>query len=265
MNFYYPPDSEIYLLMGRGGRVPEPYAFRWLLPRLLGANPLHWQKVCLWSLVALWPLCAIYGTQQGLGLLPAILAGALLVTLPLWPMMVRTTPVLIDLPAMALALLAAVLPFPFNILVAAAGATVKETVPVWAAIYALDPFLLLGLGAILLSYRFPRSDKHIAPRLRAILRSPTEAALKHHQGHWHDWKVMLWPWSGCLAAVFNPAWHLLLAATLAYAQMFRANDTARLYLCAAPVVAVHAAALPEWSWLAVVLIHIYWRPSEILP
>lgn len=256
------PDGRFYAAAGTGTAVPRPYAFRWLPPMLCGAESWRWQALSAASLIAWGPLMAWYLAAFGLAPWQQLAGVALLCGLPGLFRLNASFPALVDAPAFALALAAAGCWLHGHVwagvgLAVAAGAC-KETAPVFAAVFAWHPALLVGLaGAAWWAKSGP------APAWAAQwLSNPVKAALKAHEGAWLSWQAMLLPWGALallapLAAMAAP-WALLIPAAVAvalgYAQMVAAQDRARLFCWAAPAVIVVAlAALPmEWAGVAVV-------------
>lgn len=108
VNIALSPDSVYYLRMAMRRAVPSPYHRRWLLPRILGPNPMAW-LVCTWASLALTPIAAwlYFGTMGLDGHAHGharIFAAALMTVLPgTWRCSYRF-PVLTDAPSLALAL-----------------------------------------------------------------------------------------------------------------------------------------------------------------
>ena len=109
------PDGVRYLAAS-SQRVARPFHLRWLLPRLLGADSRRWQYVTRASVLAIGLLTALYAHSVWM---------VAVIALPgLW--FNWRHPVLVDAPAMALALAAAVL-WPIYWPAAIAGATLWAT------------------------------------------------------------------------------------------------------------------------------------------
>ena len=89
----------------------------------------------------------------------------------------------------------------------------------------------------------------------------------HVLAQWRDGWMMVAPWGVCLVALYDPAPELLVLLALAYAQLFIATDTVRLYQHAAgPLMAYTAASIIPTEWLlAAVAVHVVWwrRPERI--
>lgn len=260
-------DAARYILAGRGERVARPFNLRWLLPAVCGEDMRMWWAV--WGIS--WPVTAAAGFWWAFGVTDdwriAAAAAAFLVALPglFGPYVVR--PVGVDLPAVALGVLAAAFWVngyePIAIIVAFHAAAVKESSPVWIALWCWSPWPLVALvvPAITAVVRRPEMDQVTAQRvLRHVHDHPFKSSLEHHRHQWRDAWVMIAPWGACLAALYAPSWQTVAVLVLAYVQLLVATDTTRLVQCAAgPVMALAAAqTIPvEWLLLAVVL-HTGW-------
>jgi len=199
-------------------------------------------------------------------------ATVLLLALPgvLGPPVVR--PVGVDLPAMALSLAAVALLergwWPAAVAVILVAACVKETSPVWAALWAWHPILLVGLAAPLIRGLFwkPRIDQVTAmPNLREVHDHPFRTALAAHD--WRDAWTMVAPWGICLAALIEPTPALIAVLIAAYLQLVVATDTVRLmHTAAGPALALAAAQVipTQWLLLACVVHVVWWRKPELI-
>lgn len=266
------PDSARYWLAAEGQPVARPFHLRWLLPRLLGQSERAWWIV--WGLS--WPLLFAGGwvlaSQHGESWHEGLAAGVLLVALPgLWgPKVVR--PVGVDLPSMVLSLGAACalgegwwwLAVPLALI----GGCIKESGPVWSALWAWNPLLLVGLAAPLIRSLLAKSamDEFTArPNLREVHEHPIRTALRGRS--WRDAWVMVAPWGLTLAALYRPTPWVLVTLLVAYLQLVVATDTVRLVQTAAgPPMAVAAAlTIPApWLLLAVVAHAFWWRKPEVV-
>ena len=268
------PDSARYLLAGQGERVARPFHLRWLLPKVCRDNPSRWRAVWLtsWGLAAVAMWSWSYAPTSDWRIAGA--ATVLLLALPgvLGPTVVR--PVGVDLPAMALSLVAVALLergwWPAAVVVILVAACVKETSPVWAALWAWHPILLVGLAAPLIRGLFwkPQLDQVTAmPNLREVHDHPVRTALAAHAGQWRNAWVMVAPWGICLAALHRPSWPLIAVLVVAYLQLLVATDTVRLvHTAAGPPVALAAAQVipPHWLLLACVVHVVWWRKPELI-
>lgn len=262
------PDAARYWIAAQGRPVARPFHLRWLLPTVCGTSSARWWWV--WGLS--WPVLggSVAWMAWGLGWQRALFAAALVIGLPgVWgPAVVR--PVGVDLPAMAFAALAAAgaqhglwwitLPAVYI------AACIKETAPVWAALWAWNLYPLIGLVVPLflaLSVR-PGMDP-VTEQFREIHDHPVRTALKARG--WRDGWVMVAPWGVCLAALYEPAWPLVACLAVAYLQLLVATDTVRLvHTAAGPAMALAAAQVlpPQWLPLAAVA-HVFWfrRPEVV--
>lgn len=266
------PDGFYYLAAGRGEPVPDPYALRWLLPTVLGAEAWRW-ALCSYVSIA---LIAVFGwLYAGSWLIdtgPQVLAVVLLVMLQGVTRISIRYPVLTDAPAFALALgsawaIRAGYPAACIPLALLAGAT-RETAPIFAAAWAWHPAPLLGLVAVgwwrplrviarqrAASYRAAPSAP--AEPLPPWLTHPIRAALLRRWDVGLDGSLYVRPWGAVIAGLAIPTPQLLVTVALAYAQLFAAQDAIRLYQWAAPVLVLHAVhVIPPglgWALVAVAL------------
>ena len=255
MSITLAPDSIRYL----NANPPSPFHLRPLLPGICGTSGRLWRIATYvgigLTLASTW---AIVGGWQG------IAAALILAALP----SVRfnaTHPVLVDAAALGLTTTAAALwvhgyTLPALIVVALAAAT-KETSPVFAALFAWTPVLLLALliPAVLVSLRTPGpdplNDKHHA----WILAHPIQASRKYHHRYLVDFNpTLLTPWGGAIAALGAPSLQLLATLAAGYTQLVVATDTVRLYQWAAPTVCIAATtAVPMVWWPLLVLVTLF--------
>lgn len=234
------PDGVRYLAAARQ-RVARPFHLRFALPLLLGDEPRRWVWCTRISMAAIAVLCAIYAKSPWM---------ACVVLLPGMRFNLRR-PVLVDSTAMALALGAAVA-WPHSWILAVALALmagcVRETAPVWAAIYCWNPLLLVGLIPVAIRALQRAGDDVLDGENAWILQHPIKASRKYHKGMWLDPRVMITPWGGMLAGLAAIDLHLGAALAAGYAQLLVATDSVRLYQWAAPVLAAATVhALPQWA------------------
>lgn len=242
------PDGLRYFALARGIPQPSPFHRRWLLPRLLGTSLWRWRVVTWAATIAMGPLlCAYTGSPW---------AAALFAGLPL----VRVAamfPVLVDAPAMALALGSAVAWQRGHSSLAAIlwtlSGTVRETGPVFAVCFAGTPWAILGLVGVpwFMSPGPKDGDVYCGrPLLETAARIWRE---RRHEplslAHAAGWGPLL------VLAPLGAAWDratLLagLAIAVAYAQLVVATDKGRLYLWAAPAVIALAVRSVPAPWLA---------------
>ena len=264
MPYRLTPDGGRYLSMAHGNAEPLPFHLRWLLPKVCGAKGRYWFASTAVSIVAIVALTAVLALQHGATLTQAIVAALLMGGLPslrfYW-----FSPVLVDAPAIALALAAAVL-WPISPLAAVGvcllGGCVSEKVPVLAAVFSLQPLLLVGLLAPL-ARRLQASPGEINSQdaLAWTLANPWKASRKAHAGQWRNPAVMLLPWGACLVVVLAvPSLWLVLALAVGYGQMLLVTDTTREYQMLAPVVCVTAAMMIPEVWMVPVLLAHWFNP-----
>jgi len=266
------PDAGRYWLAGQGKPVARPFNLRWLLPAVCGDDLKLWWIT--WGMS--WPLLAVgaiyWAHGSGATWWQSVAAAAFLVALPgVWgPSSVR--PVGVDLPAMAMAVWSAGLfvhgeriHIVLGVVLALWAACIKETMPVWIALWAWSPLPLVALiaPAIAAVVRKPEIDAVTAqPLLRHVHDHPIKSSFEHHRHQWRNAWFMVAPWGVTLAALLQPSPQLVATVAAAYAQLIVATDTVRLYQVAAgPVVALVAAQTIPAQWLlpAVVFAAVWWR------
>jgi len=267
------PDAVRYLHAGNGTPVARPFHLRWLLPSFCGTNLTAW-TVVWWSS---WPIAAtgmfVWRWRTGDTWQIALAATVLLLALPgiLGPQVCR--PVSVDLPATALTLVGCALFEPNQpariaaaLIVWWAAAAIRETQPVWAALWLWSPWPLLALLAPLIRAMLvkPGPDP-LGDRFQQIADHPFRASLEHHSGRWRDGWLMVAPWGVCLIALWQPSWSLIVLLTVAYLQLLVATDTVRLiHHAAGPVMAAAAAGHIPTSLLLVACVAqvVWWRTPE---
>lgn len=269
------PDAARYWLMADGVPVPKPFHLRRLLPLICGQSIPAWRTVRLasWALLAVGMVAWRLAAGDPLGVAAA--ASAFLLALPgiLGPAVVN--PVGVDLPAVALGVwsaflieLGAPLQIVAGVLVALMAAGVKESAPVWIALWAWSPWPLIGLVVplVVAIVRRPGPDP-LGPQFQHIADHPIRSALDAHAGRWRDAWLMVAPWGVCLAALVGADWRLVVVVVLAYAQLLVATDTVRLVQSAAGPVAAAAASsvIPERFLLLAVVLHAcwWWKPERV--
>ena len=264
------PDAWRYLALARGERVVRPFHLRWLLPAVCGESLRRWQAVrwCSWALAA-GGMVAVSPSLRGLA------AAVLLISLPGAQGPPVCNPVGVDLPAMALGIWAwAALEhglWPVAVALIVLAGCVKESAPIFAALWAWHPVLLVGLipvGIRALTSR-PGVDRLTEqnPTLRQVHEHPFITAWLAHREQWRDAWIMVAPWGACLAALYQPAWPIVAVLIVAHLQLLVATDTVRLtHTAAGPAVALAAAQVIPLAWLPLALVlHVAWwrRPTMI--
>lgn len=262
------PDAARYWHAAAGLPVPRPFHLRWALPRLCRHDLRRWWTVWAtgWLLAAagMFALAASHGWQT------ATAAVILLLALPGFLGPTVTIPVGVDIPATGLALCGTAICehgwWHVGVAVIAASACIRETTPVWTALWLWSPLPLIALCAPLVAHvLIDRGPDPLGDKFQQIAEHPIRSSLTYHQARWRDAWLMVGPWGACIAALYDPDWRLLVVLAVAYAQLLLATDTVRLYQHAAgPVMALAAAATIPSAWLPVVAaVHVvWWRAPE---
>ena len=262
------PDAARYLAAADGRPVPRPFHLRWLLPKACGTELAAWWFV--WAVS--WPLLAgsMFGWRMAAGdrWEVAVAAAVFLCALPgiLGPSAV--IPVGVDLPASAVSILGVFLielGHPVQVVagvaVIAVAAMIRETSPVWAALWLWSLLPLIGLCVVVCRalYAKPGADP-LGAKFQAIADHPVRAALAAHRGRWRDAWLMVAPWGVCLAALTGLTWPMVVVLAFAYGQLLIATDSVRLFQHAAgPVLAAAAAQVIPVAWLPLaVVVHVVW-------
>lgn len=262
------PDMLAYQLMAKGRKQHRPFHFRWLLPWLLPPGEKAWAWVSIVSAVLTFPvLYLLADAMGGHALRTVVLFGAL----P-WTLMAVERPVNPDNTGMFLCILSAWL-FAmgwwwFAVPVVLVAASVKETTPVFAALFAWSPLALVGLLVPLLRWVFfpPRpypDDRDMdmdTPEYRA--KHAWWAGWRSKRGHLRNTRLVVGEWGLLLPlALMNASLWLFAALVVAYGQLAVACDRARIFMWAAPVVAIAAstAPVPDVLWV-IVLVYGYVHP-----
>lgn len=266
------PDARRYLAAASGTPVPRPFHLRWLLPYCCGSSLQAWW----WVWASSWPVAgaamfAWIAPQHGWQI--ALAAVALLLALPgiVGPNVV--IPVGVDLPATAVTLIGVALiavddPWRITagVLVLVGAATIRETAPVWAALWLWSPWPLLALVAPLIAHLVRKQGPDpLGERFQLIADHPVRSALEHHAGRWRDAWLLVAPWGACLAALIGANWQLVVVLIVAYLQLLVATDTVRLiHHAAGPPMAFAAAHVIPIQWLLLVcVVHaVWWRAPE---
>ena len=248
------PDSYRYLAAGQGQRTYRPFNRRVLLPWLCGSDERRWWLVSYSALVSLPVLMAVYVLQNGVSLQAAAFAALLIALLPSVLFWLKT-PVLTDQFGIATALFAAVLPWPWNLIVCTVGAFGRETVPIFAAIYSWDPVLLVGLIPIGVWSLIAPVGKDQMKR-EAWLDHPFQTSWSFKKDRLRDIQLWVTPWGAALAGLFFPSAQLVTAMFVAYTQTIIATDAVRLYVWAAPVLILQACHV-DAAWM-VPLVMFHW-------
>ena len=263
----FTPDSERYLAMGRGETACWPFHARFLVPWLCGDRTRWWHAVTAGSLILSGPALAGFARSSGLTDLQAL--ACVVAFTGLWGAfgLLTLCPVLVDAPAMLFILLGGSLYLsetaavwvllPAGLLVGA----IKETGPIWLALFAWHPAALVGLIVPALRYALPHP-----PADNEIISRPLRAGMMFRRGTLWDGRIMLAPWGIGGLALLNPSPQLWVALALAYVQPLMASDVTRLVQQIAPVVLVHAVVMLPEAWLPLALaLHLFnpWQKTAM--
>jgi len=263
-----PPDSRRYLAMHKR-RVCRPFHLRWLLPLTLRGNVKAWTWATRTAVVAIGLLTAVYTGSPwmaAVAFLPAMTWN--------WH-----NPVMVDMVGMAWALATALVALEgwwwLAIPMALVGGTIRETVPIWSAIYAWHPVLLVGLIPVAVRWVMRHGADTWTDHNAFYVAHPIKAGQDFHKGRWRDPFLMVTPWAGLIAGValltpgafnaggvFDAGGGVQLAVALAagYLPLLIATDSVRIYQWATPVLALATVAvLPAWA-LPLVAVSIVFNP-----
>lgn len=277
----YPPDGMRYAAAGDGVPLPRPFYLRWLLPWFCSraGGVRAWWAVWAGSWFVLAAGAFWWRIEAGDGWQRAVAAAVLLCGLPgvLGPPVV--IPVGVDLSATALgvcvaATLAADVPgwWPAVVIVSLVVGSVKESAPLFVAVWAWSPWPLAGLAAPLLRHVYAKrrgliGEDPLGPKFQAIADHPARAARAAHAGRWRDGWLMVAPWGVCLVALYRPDVQVFVALGVAYGLLLVATDTVRLvHHAAGPVMAVAAVRNLPVEWLALAcVVHVawFWRVERV--
>ena len=267
------PDAARYLAAADGLGVPKPFHLRWLLPALCGRNEGAWWRVWLGSWVVLGLGTFGWRLVEGDGWRVSLAVSVVLLALPgvLGPAVV--IPVGVDLPASALTMCGVLamstghlVGVVGGVLVVAVAATVKESAPVFAAVWgwSLWPLLALLVVAVRWVLVKPGPDP-LGARFQEIADHPVRSAFAARRGRWRDGWLMVAPWGVCVLALRSPSVQVVVALVVAYSLLLVATDTVRLlHHAAGPVLAVAAVhQVPvQWLWVACAAHAFWWRIPE---
>lgn len=233
------PDSVQYLRIALRQPVPQPFHRRWLVPFVCRTELWAWTAAQALSTAALGALAAYACPAH-----PWAAAWLLVVPVVFMP---GLGPVLVDLPSMALAYASALTvdrPWLCVPLALLSGAC-RESGPVYASVYSLNPLPLLGL----LTVRWWGGAKAQSPyhgqRYDRMLKLMWDQA----RVDWRHPSLVLS--MGVLPALAvlghgdpRPA---MLACAVAFATVCIATDRARLMAWAAPALLPLAVTAPPWA------------------
>ncbi len=252
------PDGVRYLAVARGERVARPFHLRWLVPYICKERAQVWRAVNIGSLLCLLPAAFWYGGTGWRGLTVAAFAFGLS---GVWKFN-RRHPVLVDAPAMTLALFAAGAAkhhlWWLAVLIAVVAGATKETAPLFAALWAWSLVPLCGLIAPTLRFVQRAGDDVLDAENAWILKHPIQASRKYHKG-FQPW-VWALPWGAALVGVGHMSWPLAAVLVAAYGQCLIATDTIRLYQWAYPALAVAATRAVDARWWPLLVLLTFVNP-----
>jgi len=257
------PDGQRYIAVGTGARVAVPFHLRWLVPFVCGASALRWLVSTLGALAGLLVCSAWFVSLCGASGWKVWAAPLLVLGLPGVVKINLRYPVLVDAPAMFLAILAACLSlvgwWPAAIAVVLVAGMVKETSPLFAALFAWNPLLLVGLVAPLVRWlvRRPGSDVLDAHN-RWVLEHPFRASWSYHKDRLQDVTLWVAPWGVLLVGLVAVNVQLVVTLCVAYLLVVVATDTVRIYQWAFPVLLVAAlTVIPDELLVVAVVAHLF--------
>ncbi len=209
-------------------------------------TPFH-RRFCGWNETVL--RCTTWISLVSLGILMGNWQGAvLLLTLPgAW--FCATHPTTVDAVTMVLALLSASL-FPghpvYAVALSLAAGFIHERAPVYAALYAWSPALLIGLLGVGWWRRPAASDHHM------VGHPGIWGAVQAHKAY-QDYLDMKVTWLGLRGLLLFPlyfgtlTWHSMAAFALATGTRAMGTDSGRMLFWAAPMLIKGLPELPPWA------------------
>jgi hypothetical protein len=278
-------DSNSYLLMTGGVYTISPYRSRVLIPWLLSflqtkTPPPHMPKggtpIMRWSrtrVMLTWAALSWVSLSLSSGLIyllteragaPGWVGSVLFCALP-WYRMLSFGAFMVDQFSMLCALACAFLPLEYAIPIAFVGGVAHERSPVFAALFAQEPWLLVGvIGALVFMFFGPRGK--VQPYEDGWVNYPLSAYQYHRTNPIADYFVC---WGAVLFGLsLSP--HVLLVLVIAYGQLLVGRDRSRLIQWAAPVLIPSAASFIVGfgeTWMLIVLVlHVsmmFMRPTEV--
>jgi hypothetical protein len=253
------PDGMVYLKAADALPVPRPFHLRPLLPLLFRRSYAAWYAAGLCGLAAASVGIGAIALFVGLAPSRAICASALFIGLPI-VRSIAERPIMVDGPALGLAVwsaYAAMTGHPVAAaLIAIVGASVKEHVPIFAALAAWSPWPLVGLLVtvglwLLVKPAAPEHQSQVAPFAYARERQADRLLSAGYA---------LMPWGACLAALIAPTAPMVASLAVAYGLLFVASDSSRVFQWAAiPVCVAAAGAIPP-QWLVPAMVGHFFVP-----
>lgn len=251
------PDSAYYLEAGGRKAVPPPFAYRWLLPFVLGTVHNRWRAFTMFSIWMQGGALAWYANDLRavilVGMLPAV-----------WRFQLRH-PVLVDAPGMAVALIGAAMmmhnppswQLTFAVVAYAIfGGCIRETVPIWMAVYCWSPWPLIGLLGVLPGAL--RARKIDPAQDNPWITRPLKTALDARNRQWLNWQLVAVPWGVLLPlGLWHGDYKVWTALVLSHLPWLITSDWNRIAAWAAPVLAVAALSWHSDLWPLLLLIHVF--------
>lgn len=259
----YSPDGRFYVVMGEGGRVPQPYSRRWLLPLILRgrrthvnmARPRSWVLASGLAFLAVGPLMyALTGSLACVWFCAWLPGLAINVRLPVLVDQVAFTLMLAAVVAHRQGLYWVALPLIFI------AGQCKEVAPMFGAVLCMD--LWMGLTSVAsVACAIVVGKVRSIPGDQEYMLHPFRAAMTKHDPL--SWVSMVLPWGGMAimgVAMASAGLELNRVSTgagvalaMGYGQLLLANDESRLYQWAAPALLVWMAG-HEGLWLVPALV-----------
>ncbi len=255
------PDGYRYLAMAKGLSLPKPFCYRWIIPKLCQQSEARW-KASTYFGIALTFIGTVFLAPN---ILFGLAAATLLISLPFITFNLRF-PVLVDSPALGLSVCSAALihngfVWPAVALAILSGC-VKETSPIFAALFAWNPLLLIGLISPLIRKAFCKAGSDVLDQANAdILSHPFRAGREWHLKQLVERdKILFAPWGAALICLAIPSWQLAAVLIIAYAQLIVATDTVRLYQWAAPIVCISAVTVLPIQYSLLIILATWFNP-----
>lgn len=238
-------DGIRYYAMGSGENTCNPFYLRWLLPFLCKNSDFRWNLASEISTFLLIPLTFLLLLVLGCSFVSSICGALSVLGLSGVFWFNRRIPALVDSTAMCFCLVSLIffyydesflfLSIIFSIL---AGCT-KESSPLYIYLITFNPFLLLGFLSPVLMKLFKKEGKDQCEGLAKMAAcKPFHTCIPLRNNNWHNFRLMVLPWGGLLAALFFPSVSLVLTLLLAYLLLWIVTDTIRVY---------------QWAWICMVI------------
>lgn len=239
------PDGVRYISMGSGEPTCSPFYFRWLLPFFCKNSNFRWNLVSEVSTFLLIPLTFILLKLLNCSDISS-LCGALSVfglSGVFW--LNRALPVLVDSTAMVFCLLSLITFYydesllALSIVFSVLAGSVRESSPLFLFFATFNPYFLLGLTSPILIKLLRKEGKDQCSGLPMQAASkPFETCIPLRHNSWNNFKLMVLPWGGLLAALFFPSLELLITLSFSYGVLWMVTDTVRIY---------------QWAWMIMVI------------